>query len=42
MKKAEAATRQVMDTLEGREVKPLHRFACDVVLRDSTRPAQGK
>lgn len=42
MKKAEAATRQVLDRLEGREVERLHRFACDVVLRDSIGPAQGK
>jgi LacI family transcriptional regulator len=35
MKMAEAATRQVLDSLEGRKVKRLQRFACEVVLRDS-------
>lgn len=35
MKMAVAATRQVLDTLEGHEVTALHRFPCDVVLRDS-------
>lgn len=35
MKMAEAATRQVLDTLEGRDVEPLHRFPCEVVLRNS-------
>lgn len=42
MQMAEAATRQVLDTLEGREATPLHRFACQVVLRDSIGPAHGK
>jgi LacI family transcriptional regulator len=32
---AVAATRQVLDALDGREAQPVHRFACDVVLRDS-------
>lgn len=35
MAMAIAATRQVLDTLEGREVTPWHRFPCDVVLRNS-------
>ena len=35
MDMAEAATRQVLDTLDGREVTPLHRFPFEVVLRDS-------
>lgn len=42
MKMAEAATRQVLDALEGHEVKPLHRFSCEVVLRDSIGAASGK
>ncbi|MFM2058727.1 MAG: hypothetical protein RLY71_3112 [Pseudomonadota bacterium] len=35
MKMAMAATRQVLDTLEGQEVTPWQHFSCDVVLRDS-------
>lgn len=35
MRMAEAATRQLLDCLEGQELQPLLRFACDVVLRDS-------
>jgi LacI family transcriptional regulator len=35
MKMAEAATRQVLDSLEGNEVQPLVRFPCEVVLRAS-------
>jgi len=35
MSMAEAATRQVLDHLEGLKVEPLIRFACEVVLRDS-------
>jgi LacI family transcriptional regulator len=35
MAMAMAATRQVLDTLEGQEIGPLEPFACDVVLRDS-------
>jgi LacI family transcriptional regulator len=35
MKMAMAATQQVLDTLEGREVESWKHFACDVVLRDS-------
>jgi LacI family transcriptional regulator len=35
MKMAEAATRQVLDCLEGNAVQPLIRFPCDVVLRAS-------
>jgi DNA-binding LacI/PurR family transcriptional regulator len=40
MTMAIAATRQVLDTLEGREIAPLHRFPCEVVLRDSIARAQ--
>jgi LacI family transcriptional regulator len=35
MQMAEAATRQVLDSLEGRDVRPSHHFPCEVVLRDS-------
>jgi len=42
MKMAEAATRQVLDSLEGLEVPPLLRFPCEVVLRDSIGSAGGK
>ena len=42
MKMAVAATRQVLDTLEGHDVTPLHRFPCDVVLRDSIGSVGGK
>lgn len=35
MKMAEAATRQVLDSLEGLDVQPLIQFSCEVVLRNS-------
>lgn len=35
MKMAEAATRQVLDKLEGHELNPIQRFTCEVVLRAS-------
>lgn len=35
MRMAVAATRQVLDVLEGRDVVPWQHFACDVVMRDS-------
>lgn len=35
MKMAEAATRQVLDSLESLDVQPLVRFPCEVVLRNS-------
>jgi len=40
MKMAEAATRQVLDSLEGLEVQPLIHFPCEVVLRNSIGSAQ--
>lgn len=42
MNMAIAATRQVLDTLEGRAVAPLHHFSCDVVLRDSIGAVHGR
>jgi LacI family transcriptional regulator len=41
MSMAVAATRQVLDTLEGRDVKSTQRFTCDVVLRDSIGSGHG-
>lgn len=35
MAMAMAATRQVLDTLEGQEIRPIAPFPCEVVLRDS-------
>ena len=35
MKMAVAATRQLLDTLEGRDIEAWQRFPCDIALRDS-------
>jgi hypothetical protein len=40
MNMAAAATRQVIDTLEGVETARWQHFACDVVMRDSMELAQ--
>lgn len=42
MAMAVAATRQVLDTLEGRDTQPLLQFPCDVVLRDSIGKGKGR
>jgi LacI family transcriptional regulator len=42
MKMAEAATRQVLDSLEGNGTQALVRFACEVVLRDSIGSARSR